>query len=787
MYKDTLQKVKRFMTETEMLQNCSEIILGVSGGPDSMTMLHILNELRDEFGYRLRVVHVNHGIRGKEALRDQQMVEKICSEWKIPCAVYNYDVPALALSWKMGTEEAGRKVRRIAFEKEKENAVAIPEQVRVALAHNQNDMAETMLHHLARGTGIRGLCSLKPLNGEIIRPLLCLERSEIVNYVEENSIQTVLDSSNMEDDYTRNRIRRHILPLIEQEVNPRAVTHMAEASEIFEQAESYFTKLAGEMAAGYRKAKDRYVLDHEFFKKETIIHTYVIREILEESVQKFGEVKAVKWLNRKEVLERSYSEMLRNVISIRKGLLAEDFAGKHIALIGTSSVEWIESYLGIITGCTTAVPLDAALPCEELIDLINRSDSEALFLSPKHRPYLEAFLANCPKLQKVWMLQEEVEDVPSGVYSINELRNTGISASADASCPAAEDIATIIFTSGTTGKSKGVMLTQNNLASNVEAVKISAEPGTAMLSVLPIHHAFCLVMDWLKGFSQGTTICINDSLLHMVRNMSIFKPDIMLMVPMMIETIYKRLSAADPQIPKAVLAEKVFGGKLQTIFTGGAHLDPYYIDRFAEYGVQILEGYGMSECSPVISNNTPENHKPGSIGRPLENVEIRFENGEILVKGTSVMKGYYQMPDETAETLKDGWLHTGDKGYMDEDGYLFINGRVKNLIILSNGENISPEEIENKLALNPLVGEVIVTGEDNGLTARIYPEQAVVEAKALDTEMIRSQLQEFLDEYNKNQPTYRRITGLVIRKNPFIRSTTKKIRRQDVLIDEPQA
>ena len=282
-------------------------------------------------------------------------------------------------------------------------------------------------------------------------------------------------------------------------------------------------------------------------------------------------------------------------------------------------------------------------------------------------------------------------------------------------------------------------------------------------------------------------ICINDSLLHMVRNMSIFKPDIMLMVPMMIETIYKRLAAADPQIPKAVLAEKVFGGKLQTIFTGGAHLDPYYIDRFAEYGVQILEGYGMSECSPVISNNTPENHKPGSIGRPLENVEIRFENGEILVKGTSVMKGYYQMPDETAETLKDGWLHTGDKGYMDEDGYLFINGRVKNLIILSNGENVSPEEIENKLALNPLVGEVIVTGEDNGLTARIYPEQAVVEAKALDTEMIRSQLQEFLDEYNKNQPTYRRITGLVIRKNPFIRSTTKKIRRQDVLIDEPQA
>ena len=438
----------------------------------------------------------------------------------------------------------------------------------------------------------------------------------------------------------------------------------------------------------------------------------LIRNILEESVRIFDEVKAVKWLKKKEIMERSYGELMENVVSTRKGLLAEGFEGKHIALIGTSSVEWMESYLGIITGCTTAVPLDAALPCEDLIDLLNRSDSVALFLSPKLKPYLDAFLENCPKLQKVWMLQEEVEDAPEKVYGIGELRNAGKSASSKTNKTDAEDIATIIFTSGTTGKSKGVMLTQNNLASNVEAVKITAEPGTAVLSVLPIHHAFCLVMDWLKGFSLGATLCINDSLLHMVRNMSIFKPEIMLMVPMMIETIYKRLAAADPSIPKAVLAEKVFGGKLRIIFTGGAHLDPYYIDRFAEYGVEVLEGYGMSECSPVISNNTPENHKKGSIGKPLENAEIRFENGEILVKGSSVMKGYYQMPDETAETLKDGWLHTGDKGYMDEDGYLFINGRVKNLIILSNGENVSPEEIENKLALNPLIGEVIVTGED---------------------------------------------------------------------------
>ena len=149
------------------------------------------------------------------------------------------------------------------------------------------------------------------------------------------------------------------------------------------------------------------------------------------------------------------------------------------------------------------------------------------------------------------------------------------------------------------------------------------------------------------------------------------------------------------------------------------------------------------------------------------------------------MKGYYKMPEETEKTLKDGWLHTGDKGYLDEDGFLFINGRVKNLIILSNGENISPEEIENKLALGELVGEVIVTGENNGLTARIYPDQELVTAKGLDEETVRNELQAFLDQYNKSQPTYRQITGLVVRKNPFIRSSTKKIKRQEAMIDEP--
>ena len=512
----------------------------------------------------------------------------------------------------------------------------------------------------------------------------------------------------------------------------------------------------------------------------------LILDILEESEKKFSEIKAVKWLKKKEIYEISYRAIMENVRAVRKGLSEEGFQGKHIALIGNSSVEWIESYLGIITGKNVAVPLDVMLPIEDLTELINRSDSEALFLSPKNQGLLEGILTGCPNLKIVWLLQEESTEFPDErVTFFGKLKETGNGSKAESGRPESGDIATIIFTSGTTGKSKGVMLTQENLASNVLSVDFVADPGTVILSVLPIHHAFCLVMDWLKGFSLGATVCINDSLMHMVKNMGIFKPEIILMVPLMVETIYKRLSSASPLIPKKIVAAKAFGGNLRIIITGGAHLDPFYIDKFADYGIDILEGYGMSECSPVISSNTPQIHKAGSIGKPLSNVTVSFEDGEILVRGSSVMKGYYKMPEETAETLRGGWLHTGDKGYLDEDGFLFINGRIKNLIILSNGENISPEEIENKLALGKLVGEVVVTGENNGLTARIYPDQDVVGAKHMNEEKVRAELQAFLDQYNKSQPTYRQITGLVVRKYPFKKNTTKKIKRNEAMIDEP--
>lgn len=505
-----------------------------------------------------------------------------------------------------------------------------------------------------------------------------------------------------------------------------------------------------------------------------------IREIWEHALDSYPELTAVKWLEKKEIKERKYKELGNDIEAIRKGLRVHGFSGKHIALIGTASVHWIGAYLGITTGDNVAVPLDAGLPAEDLIGLLKDSDSEALFLTPKGKALAEIIKKECPMIRKIWLLQEEPEE---GFETLAELIISS-AGEEDVEGSTSEEIATLIYTSGTTGKSKGVMLTQSNLAMNVEAVPYSAAPGCTLLSVLPIHHAFCLVMDWLKGFSLGAEVCVNDSFMHMIRNMGIFKPEVMLMVPLMIETIYKRLASVDGTVPAETVAESVFGGNLKIIFTGGAHLDPFYIEQFEKYRVQVLEGYGMSECSPVISSNTPENHKAGSIGMPLKNVKIRFVDGEIQVQGSSVMKGYYKMPEATEETLKDGWLHTGDKGYLDEEGFLFINGRVKNLIILSNGENISPEEIENKLGINSLVGEVIVTGENNGLTARIYPDQDVLQATGMNEETVKDSLQGIISEYNSTQPTYRQIIALVVRKTPFHRNATGKIVRADAAVDD---
>lgn len=299
-------QVKAYIIENEMIRPGDAVIAGVSGGGDSMAMLHILNRLRKTLDFRLTVVHVNHGIRGPEADRDQALVEEACKSAQLPFRVYAYDVPALAAHWKLGTEETGRKVRREAFETERErmlleSAGREPEkalceqtgseqeqpagsapQVHIALAHNQDDLAETMLHHLARGTGIRGLCSMRPVSGAIIRPVLCLGRAEIGHYLKENAVPHALDITNLSDEYTRNRIRHHIMPLMEQEINVCAAAHMAETSRVLAEAEDYLSRQGKLLLERFQEDGGEYLLGPAFWQEEPVLRAYAIGQAFEE-------------------------------------------------------------------------------------------------------------------------------------------------------------------------------------------------------------------------------------------------------------------------------------------------------------------------------------------------------------------------------------------------------------------------------------------------------------------------------------------------------------------------
>ena len=340
--------------------------------------------------------------------------------------------------------------------------------------------------------------------------------------------------------------------------------------------------------------------------------------------------------------------------------------------------------------------------------------------------------------------------------------------------PDPDSLCTIMFTSGTTGKSKGVMLTHRNMAENATCLDMKLPERSVVLTVLPIHHAYCLSMDILKGFSLGAILCINDSLLRVAKNIKLFQPNMILMVPLMIETMARKLEDA-AGLPPQLVRKEVFGENLTTIFSGGAYLNPALIDLFEKYGITIQQGYGMTECSPVISTNLSWNIRKDSVGQLMPNCQAKSVDGELWVKGSSVMMGYYKMPEETAEALEDGWLKTGDLGYVDQDNFVYLTGRKKNLIITKNGENVSPEELENKIGENRLVLEVLVRENEGMIEAEIFPDYEY--AKKQGIEDMRAALQKVIDQYNLNAPAYKKVYRLKVRETEFEKTPSRKIKR----------
>lgn len=471
-----------------------------------------------------------------------------------------------------------------------------------------------------------------------------------------------------------------------------------------------------------------------------------------------------------EVESKIYTDVKNDSERFSAALAALGEQKSHIAVIGTTSYEWVISYLGIVNSGSVAVPLDALLPTEDLCELLNRAEVTTLVFDESKAEVASAARSACPGLKHiVSMSRESKVEGALILWKLIEEQQPGFDYS-----PVPEDLATIMFTSGTTGKSKGVMLTHRNLAENATCLDMKIEPGTVIMSVLPIHHAYCLSMDILKGLSLGSVICINDSLMRVAKNIKLFEPNMILMVPLMIETLAKKLEEAS-WIPAPLVKAKVFGKQFHTVCSGGAYLNPAYIEMFKKYGITILQGYGMTECAPVISTNLSWHNKAGSVGKLMPNCEAKTVDEELWVKGSSVMQGYYHMPEETAATLEDGWLKTGDLGYVDEDGFVFLTGRKKNLIITPNGENVSPEEIENKLGENRLVQEVLVREAEGVIEAEIFPDYEYAAKKKIKD--IQSELQGIIDAYNKEAPLYKRVFKLKIREVEFEKNTTKKIKR----------
>ena len=496
-----------------------------------------------------------------------------------------------------------------------------------------------------------------------------------------------------------------------------------------------------------------------------------LRDIIRHGAEAYGSQTAFRYKVKKEIVDRTYLDVDRDSMAVSRMVESMGMEGKHIALIGTTTYQWIVSYFGIVGSGSVAVPIDAQLPADAVCELLERADVEMLVFDEIRRDVAEAVKEKCPSVR--YILSMQAEEAADGVQSLSML--TALHAGEYEKELDGGQLATILFTSGTTGKSKGVMLSHRNLVDNAVCLDMKIPAGTISMTLLPINHVYCLTMDIIKGLHIGLVICINDSIMHVQRNMKLFKPEIVLLVPLVIESIYGKLKDAGSLIPKKMVAKAAFGGNLRIICSGGAYLDPDYVDKFKEYGITILQGYGMTECSPVISTNLEWENKKGSVGKLLPNCEAKVVDEEIWVRGSSVMQGYYKMPEQTAETLEDGWLKTGDLGYVDEDDFVYITGRRKNLIILANGENVSPEELENQLSRSALVKEILVREKDKVIEAEIFPDYEY--AKKKHVRDIQGKLQELVDGFNQDMPVYKRIYSLIVRETEFEKTPSKKIKR----------
>ena len=504
-----------------------------------------------------------------------------------------------------------------------------------------------------------------------------------------------------------------------------------------------------------------------------------IRDLLDVAPSKHNDRTFIRFIRDGEIIDKKFSEVRNDSLAFCRKLRHQLPDRAHIAIISKSTYEYIVCMAGVIVGGHVAVPIDPDSTAQEAAEIINDSDATAILYGEEFADRIDAVKTLCPKIK--FEMSISYSDEFCKVYE--EYSETSQYAALSDFKMDPEACALIIYTSGTTGDKKGVMLSSEALVSNLifepyDPIVIRVD---TILSVLPLHHIFCFICGFIGPLNVGNCVCLNGEMRDLFKNMLIFKPDQIRVVPMIAQAILARIrgiQAKNPQLSPKEAAALVTGGNLDLMLSGGAHLEASLCNAFAEYGILLRQGYGMSEASGKVTLPDP-NCPVNSAGRLMSTINARIVDGELQLDTPGLMLGYYKRPKETAEVItQDGWLRTGDIGHIDENGLLFITGRAKNLIILSNGENVSPEGIENKYKENKLVSEVLVYVLKDVIVAEVYPDYEY--AQSVNITGIETVLEEITDKLNETALPSHRVERLIIRETPFEKTSTGKIKRINV-------
>ena len=549
-----------------------------------------------------------------------------------------------------------------------------------------------------------------------------------------------------------------------------------------------------------------------------------LRELINSSAALYGDRTAylIKNVPGGSYVPKSYRDLKNDIDAFGTALVEMGLKNKHIAVIGETRYEWVVADLAVINGVGVAVPLDKELPVSELANLAQRAHLSAVVFSAKVEKRLLEAVRDVEGIE--YLISMDAEQSTEEILSMKELIEEGkqhirkgIRAYLDAEIdPHAMSI--LLFTSGTTGLAKGVMLSSHNIVSNVMNMSkyVHVNADDISLSVLPIHHTYEFTCNQMTVLFQGGTLAICEGLKHVVKNMNECHATIIVAVPELFEVMYKRIwrqadkSGRADKLKKGLQVARTlrrfniksmrklfkdvhsaFGGNMRMFIAGAAPVDPEMIESFNLMGINTFQGYGLTESSPIVAVHRDRYHHGSAVGPAMPETEIRIEDpdedgiGEILTRGPSVMLGYYENPEATAEVLRDGWLYTGDYGYLDEEQFLHITGRKKNVIVTQNGKNIFPEEVEYYLLKSDYIKEVVVTGEQDDksgnlvVTAHIFPDQEMLrqnEGKLSDAEMEKF-FKKQVDIANAQMPPYKRVKRIQLRSEEFEKTSTMKIKR----------